>query len=167
MEGLVESTPNKGARVTFLSITDIRNYFEVRRVMECYAIHLICRQISENDVQRLKKITTSLKDNFYVANHLDNYKLITEYYEILHNNCSNTHLQQMLKAMTRKFSQLRFVKVQTRGIIQLFEMYGTLADLLERREAVEAEKYFSEALKMVQEITFGEVLKAYPNIVRN
>lgn len=166
MEGLVEATPNKGARVTFLTVTDIRDYFEVRRVMEGYAIHLICQQISENDVQRLKKITVSLKDNFYVANHLDNYKLVTDYYGVLHSNCSNSHLRQILEATTRKFSQLRFVMVQTRGIIKLFEMYGTFAELLERREAVEAEKYFSEALKIVQEITFEEVLKIikYPAV---
>lgn len=167
MEGLVEATPNKGAWVAFLSVADIRDYFEVRRVMEGYAVHLICKQISDTDIQRLKKTVTALKDNYYVANHMDNYRLMTDYYGVLHTNCPNSHLRQTLESMTRRFSQLRFVMVQARSIIKLFEMYGVLVELLERREAVEAEKYFSEALKMSQEIMFTEVLKAYPNIVRN
>lgn len=167
VEGLVEVTVNKGARVAHLSISDIKEYLEVRRVIEGYAIRLVCQTISENDILRLKKIVAAMKDNYYTANHIDNFKLLLEYRTVLYSHCTNTHLRKTLEILSHKFNPLRFILLQTKGVIKLFEMYDALIQLLERREAVEAEKFVTEMLKTYQEIIFEEVLKNHPKLVTN
>lgn len=60
-EGLVSLIPNKGAQVTTISEKDIKNTWEMRRLLEPYAARLSIRLITDKELQILEKDINSLK----------------------------------------------------------------------------------------------------------
>jgi DNA-binding GntR family transcriptional regulator len=60
VEGLVEIFPQSGTYVTNLSAEDIAESFEVRRLIEVYAVELAVQRVSDEVIKRLKKIVKEL-----------------------------------------------------------------------------------------------------------
>lgn len=61
-EGLVTLIRNKGAKVSDISDEDIRNTWEMRRLLESYAARVSVSLITENELDDLEKDILSLKD---------------------------------------------------------------------------------------------------------
>jgi len=56
-ERLVVSVPRKGTYVGKLSIKDLRDLYQVRKMVECYAIELL----KKKNIRKLPEVTSSLK----------------------------------------------------------------------------------------------------------
>lgn len=166
MEGLLEVAPNKGARVAALIVSEVKDFFEARQILEGYVIHHVCQHISDVDIHRLQIIVTTLKENHYVANYLDNHGLFAEFYTILHKNCPNTHLRQSLEIMIRKMGPLRFILVKTKGAIHVYERLSMVASALSSKDSAAAEAAICNTIEAFKTVTFDEILKAHPTYFR-
>lgn len=81
-EGLLESIPNRGVYVKRISAADIINIYELREVLEKYAIEKAIENMDEKSIFKLKKIKENMIDAFENGN-------FTQYYEmdtLLHNS---------------------------------------------------------------------------------
>ena len=56
-EGLIELTPNRGARVVALSESDIRDAFELMGALEALAGELACARITADEIAQVKALT--------------------------------------------------------------------------------------------------------------
>lgn len=162
MEGLLEVTPNKGARVAPLLISEVKDFFEARQILEGYVIRHVCQHISDSDIHRLQIIATTLKENHYVVNYLDNHTLFSEFYTMLHKNCPNTHLRHSLEVMVRKMAPLRFILVKTKGAIHVYEHLSAVVNALSNKDSAAAEAAVCKAVEAFKTVTFDEILKAHP-----
>lgn len=59
--GLVENVPHKGARITELSITDLREIYEGRLSLEPLAIALAAQRFTDEDAARAKAVLVKLR----------------------------------------------------------------------------------------------------------
>lgn len=59
--GLVENVPHKGARITELSVTDLREIYEVRLSLEPLAIARAAKQFTDEDAVRAKAALAALR----------------------------------------------------------------------------------------------------------
>jgi len=71
-DGLVTLIPNKGAQVSDISEDDIRNTWEIRRLLETYAARKSINMISDQELDELEKDIQRLKnspfnDDLYVS----------------------------------------------------------------------------------------------------
>ena len=64
-DGLVTLIPNKGAKVTDISEEDIRNTWEIRRLLETYAARKSIDLISEEELDDLERDINRLKDSAF------------------------------------------------------------------------------------------------------
>lgn len=55
-EKLVELIPNKGAIVARPSVEEARQVFQARRMVECMLVSQLAREISDDDIERLRSI---------------------------------------------------------------------------------------------------------------
>jgi DNA-binding GntR family transcriptional regulator len=62
MEGLVTVVPRSGTYVTEVTAADIAESFDVRRVLEVYAIELAIPRMSAADLRRLRRMVEQLGD---------------------------------------------------------------------------------------------------------
>jgi len=61
LEGLVEIKPRKGTFVTDPSPTEIAEAFDVRRVLEVYAVELAAKRVTESQLQQLRDKVKKLR----------------------------------------------------------------------------------------------------------
>ncbi len=59
--GLVENVPHKGARITALSITDLREIYEARLSIEPLAIARAAQQFNDEDAARAKAVLAAMR----------------------------------------------------------------------------------------------------------
>lgn len=61
-EGLVRILPRSGTFVSYFTVKDIEDSFDVRRVLECYAVEMICLSANEKEINILEKMVIELGD---------------------------------------------------------------------------------------------------------
>ena len=60
-ESLVEIRPRRGVFVAELSVTDVSEAYEVRRLLEVYAAHLTSCTVSELQLDQLRELTSKMR----------------------------------------------------------------------------------------------------------
>lgn len=81
MEGLVKILPRSGTFVSRLSESDIEDSFDVRRVLERYAVEIICKNASDKEIRTLEKMVEKLGE---LARHSDIKEIYPDYLKLDH-----------------------------------------------------------------------------------
>lgn len=63
-EKLVESVPNKGARVASLAIDDVRSAYEARIILEVEALRRAYEHLTPEDLEAARELATTMVDEF-------------------------------------------------------------------------------------------------------
>lgn len=74
-EKLVESVPNKGARVAALAIDDVRSAYEARIVLEVEALRRAYEHLTAEDLEAARELATSMVDEFQHGRHEAGFEL--------------------------------------------------------------------------------------------
>lgn len=107
-EDLIEMQPNRGARVTVLSETDIRESFTVLGSLETLAGQLACQHATDEETREIIALTHEMKA-LYIRHDLPNYYKINR---IIHSRiiqaARNSLLEQVHTHLNRRVQSLRF-----------------------------------------------------------
>src|ERR1700738_2839865 len=107
-EGLVEISPNRGATVSQMSETEIREMFELLSGLEAFSGELACERITPAELAEIKALHSEMLacrtqndlSGYYMRNHA------------IHNRINeaarNTALRQVYVTMNRRLQALRF-----------------------------------------------------------
>ncbi len=74
-EKLVESVPNKGARVAMLAIEDVRSAYEARIVLEVEALRRAYEHLTAEDLRAARELATAMVDEFQQGRDMAGFEL--------------------------------------------------------------------------------------------
>ncbi len=104
-EGFVTIIPRKGAKVSIISKTEVKNIWEIRSVLEPYAAKNASQKCEEKELcemeNKLKKI---LKDPYNLANYL---KTDLAIHELLYKNLGNKMFINIIKMARQNSIRIR------------------------------------------------------------
>ncbi|NLY21219.1 MAG: GntR family transcriptional regulator [Tissierellia bacterium] len=140
-EGLLENIPNKGVFVRKYSKKDIDNIFELREILEKYAIKKIIEESSDIEIGVLINIFNEMEDSYNKGDLLDYYKIDTIFHATLYYMCENEILDHMVSGI------LPIIQPTKIGYKQGMARFGK--SLEEHRGIVDGikERNFEKALK--------------------
>lgn len=97
LEGLVNSIPNRGVTVNGISIKDIKDIYEIRRVLEGMAAKWAVEKITDEEISRLQEVYELME--FYTMKKDVNQisKLNTSFHEIIFNATKSNIIKHILK----------------------------------------------------------------------
>jgi DNA-binding GntR family transcriptional regulator len=104
--GLVQLIPNKGARVTAFREEDIRDTWEVRKLLEPYAAGLTAEQDLSQEIQELNSAFEMLErgsqdGNLYIQSDI-------QLHELLYSHLSNELLKETLHNILQRSMRMRY-----------------------------------------------------------
>jgi DNA-binding GntR family transcriptional regulator len=104
--GLVQLIPNKGARVTAFREEDIRDTWEVRKLLEPYAAGLTAEQDLSQEIQELNSAFDMLErgsqdGNLYIQSDI-------QLHELLYSHLSNELLKETLHNILQRSMRMRY-----------------------------------------------------------
>lgn len=142
-EGLVQSEPNRGARVTVLSARDVDLIYQMRERLEPLALLTTMPLLGEAELDRLAE----LQDRIEVNSDPDQFLQLDREFHLL--TYSRTELEPLRSTVLQMWNStqhyrrvfMRLVGNRQRWIINA--EHSLLLDALRRQDAVDAERYLT------------------------
>jgi DNA-binding GntR family transcriptional regulator len=140
-EGLLLLTPHKSPTVTQMSYEEARAVYEVREALECYAVKLFVERASDEDLQNLRAIVTTLGGVYRSGGVPSMIEVKDRFYEIIYGGTRNPVLWAQAKQLNQRLARLRSRSLSREGrpqqsIIEVEEVF----ELIAQRDADAAEQ---------------------------
>lgn len=116
-DGLVDLRPRKGYRVTSLDLADVREVFEMRRLLEPYAVELAALRAQREAVEALHTLAHASYDPADRASYEQYVVDNREFHVRIAEAAGNRRLAQALRTLLEDMQRLFFLSVAARGTV--------------------------------------------------
>ncbi len=138
-ERLVSVEPRRGPVVASISPEEGRDIYEVRALIEGAAVRgfvLSATNAQVKDLRRLANAFGSAAENIDMANLV---AVMSEFYDVLLDNCGNHAICDLLKSLHARISYLRGTSMSKPGrIVHSLEEINAIVDAIEARDEARA-----------------------------
>ncbi len=157
--GLLKIIPRYGAQVTQIDFHKMRYLFEITRVLDPLATKLSVKNISEEDISKLKNIIQKLKSLTDIKDYQDAISYDEEFHIIVTRNSNNPWLISELTRLHLHSERLWHYCNESFDDMSIFtRTFELIVDAIERRNEEEAEKYAREHIDEFVEHIKGVIL---------
>lgn len=148
LEGLVQSTPNKGAVVTGISGKDIEDIYTIRTMIEGLAARWAAEKLTTEEIEELKEAVEL--EEFYTNKNDTNHMLLldSKFHEIIFKASKSKLLMQILSMLHHYIQRARVASLQSpdRAKRALEEHKAILSAIIER-DAQKAESLTTKHIR--------------------
>lgn len=138
-EGLVRTTPFKGAVVARMSTRELLDIFEARALVDSYTVRTACTRLSEQDLERLAAVIETTAElsvsgdlNAVVQAHAD-------FHFIIYAACGNAELNRMARSLWDRSYLYRLTGLRDKAAaLSSLEEHRTVLHALRDRDAQRA-----------------------------
>lgn len=137
-EGLVKSVAHRGPSVASIQADDIREIYQVRRVLEALAVREFTRNASDQQVKNLRAQLSALKKPQAAGNLRSLLLAKAGFYSVLFDGCGNRVVTQILKQLNNRMVLYKRLSLSVKG--RLKEVIKELDALVSAIEARDPER---------------------------
>lgn len=157
-EGFLQIVPRRGARVAPLSEKDVREFYEVKAVLEAQAAKLATTRLSERDLDKMEH----MNDQMEKCNSQKEYKRVfhlhNEFHEIFLRASGNDQLYQLIKMLVNKFQRFRILLTVSGKSEGSVAQHREIIRAFREKNAEEAARLVSENAIFGKEVIISEIL---------
>lgn len=103
-ENLVQVIPGKGIFTTALSVQNVKELFQMRRLLEPMALQMAYKNLNSDILLKLKaQFSDEMRDRNYPHLHQLDYKL----HNYINENCSNSYMVKIMQMLSDQFQRVR------------------------------------------------------------
>ena len=114
-EGIVTVIPNRGTCVAKLSYDEVKEIYEVRRVLESFAVKLFAERATETQIKKLETVVNRLEKTFEAGKHQDLVKIKDQFYKVLLEGSKNQLITSFLNSINARTAFLRNMSLSSTG----------------------------------------------------
>lgn len=141
LEGLAMMLPRRGAIVAAITISDLKDVLEVRRVLEGLTIELACKRMTEDELNKLKESGEEFAKAIKEEDLTEIAKRDVAFHDIIYNSSRNQRLIQILNNLREQMYRYRLEYIKDankRGT--LVEEHKSIIESIEAKDATMAKK---------------------------
>ena len=110
-EGLLTYASNKGYRVSKLSLKQVEEIYDLRRILESYAARLTAEKASKAQVAHLQKLQggcrkAAAKRDLKLWIHYN-----SQFHKFFYDNCGNENLRLLLDTLKRRIYRYQYITI--------------------------------------------------------
>lgn len=137
-EGLIRSVAHKGPSVALIDADEVRDIYQVRRVLETFATREFARNASDEQVRELREQLVALKRPVGADNLRDLLTAEAGFYSVIFAGCGNNVVGQVLTQLNNRIMLYKRLSLSVAGRLQ--ETIDELEDIVSAIEARDVEK---------------------------
>jgi len=163
-EELIKSVPRSGFYVKEISIKDIEEIYDIRKVLEKAATEMAVAEIPEKEIAEINKIFDLAREDLD-KDHVKMFvKADTELHKMIINNCGNKRLINLINNYNDRFVYYRIVDLSRveRAKNAYFE-HLEIFEAVKSREAAQAVELMGKHIEHAKEIIISN-FKDYNNL---
>lgn len=112
-EGLVEILPNRGARVTRLTVKKVRNTYNVMAALEGLSGELACQNISDEDIEAIQRLHETMLTHYRNRELQPYFRVNQQIHEHIIAAADNEILEEMYNNLSQRVKRVRYSKKMT------------------------------------------------------
>jgi DNA-binding GntR family transcriptional regulator len=151
-EGVVEIHHNRGASVANTSLTQARQTFEARRIIELAVVHKACENIQPEHIEQLQQIIAREQKARSEGDRGRALRLSGEWHLLLANLCGNEFLARFARSLVSRCS-LIIAQYETNNNICPQEEHTDILNAIIRNDAETAARLMSEHIQHIEDKT--------------
>lgn len=151
-EGLVEHTPYQGVRVIAYTLKDIEDYFNLRSLLEGYAVQLLIAQDNDDGLEKLQAMLQRAREAYERGDIIPLTELNWAFHEEIIHLCDSRLLQDVVKKVWRAFQYDTLLMIPDRAKCTLDEHQAVVDAIRQGDEATavkEMRSHIEEARKAI------------------
>ncbi|MFD2436654.1 GntR family transcriptional regulator [Modicisalibacter luteus] len=134
-EGLVELLPNRGARVTRLTVKKVRNTYDVMAALEGLSGELACRNISDEKVATIQRLHETMLDHYRKRDLQPYFRVNQQIHEHIIAAADNDVLEEMYNNLSQRVKRVRYSKKMTEDYWKrAVEDHEAMIEALQKRD---------------------------------
>lgn len=133
-EGFLVIRPRRGAVVTPITVKDIREFYEVKSVLESFAAEKAVSRITDAEINRMEELNRELKRRHQMGDIAGMVPVHNEFHEIFVNACGNERLAQLIRNLVNQFQRYRIALSHTEAIDESIRVHEQIVDAFRRRD---------------------------------
>ena len=136
-EGLVELLPNRGARVTRLTVKKVPNTYDVMAALEGLSGELACQNITEQEFSVIQQLHETMLDHYRKRELQPYFRVNQQIHERIIAAADNEVLEEMYSNLSQRVKRVRYSKKMTDDFWRrAVEDHEVMIDALQKRDGL-------------------------------
>ncbi|MCB2228254.1 MAG: GntR family transcriptional regulator [Desulfarculaceae bacterium] len=163
-EGLLTYAPNKGYRVSKLSVRQVEEIYDLRRILESYAARLSAEKATKAQVAHLKKLQAGCRKAAAKRDLKEWIHYNSQLHYFFYENCGNENLRLLLETLKRRIYRYQYVTIAVSDQFQEFlEVHEKIIEACAAQDGRAAEKAMKKHLHQMQSAML-DYLQQFPGL---
>ncbi len=134
-EGFVELLPNRGARVSRLTVEKVRNTYDVMAALEGLSGDLACQNISNEGIEAIQRLHEKMLAHYRNRELQSYFRVNQQIHEHIIAAADNEVLEEMYNNLSQRVKRVRYSKKMTDDYWQrAVEDHEAMIDALQKRD---------------------------------
>ncbi|MBN2333530.1 MAG: GntR family transcriptional regulator [Deltaproteobacteria bacterium] len=157
-EGFLTIIPRKGAMVASLEEKDIRDFYEIKAVLEGYAARIAAEHISDDEIAKLERLNAKIRECADRQDVAGMTRVHNEFHQLILEICGNQKIMTIVSGLVRQFLRFRFFVSASSQLDKLLADHENIIAAFKAHDGSSAEKYIMENAKLGEDVLLKEFL---------
>ncbi|MCB0323064.1 MAG: GntR family transcriptional regulator [Bdellovibrionales bacterium] len=133
-EGFLQIKARRGAVVTPITARDVREFYELKEVLEGYAAKIAARHLADADIDRMAELNEQLRDCYARGDIAGMIPVHNEFHEIFVRACGNDRLVSLVKSLVQQFQRCRIALSHTSAVEDSIQLHDEIIRAFRERD---------------------------------
>jgi DNA-binding GntR family transcriptional regulator len=155
-EGFLTIIPRKGAIVSDIKEQDIRDFYEIKGVLEGYAARQAVTRMTEKDIDRLILLNEEIRECAQRQDVSGMTRAHNAFHNLILESCGNHKIQQVVAGLVRQFLRFRFYVASLVHVEAILREHSEIVAAIRERDAEKAEDCMVKNAQLGLEVLLKE-----------
>lgn len=114
-EGFITVTPRKGAVVSPITDKDVREFYEIKSLLEGFAAKTACSKLAPKDIKKLESLNLQMEKCAEKNDVKGFFRLDNQFHDIFLSGCGNEKLCNLVNHLVQQFERFRVTSLSLPG----------------------------------------------------
>ncbi len=159
-EGFLTVVPRKGATVSPITDRDVREFYEIKSLLEGYAARIACDRMTEKEIKRMENLNSQMK-RFAEKDDVKNFfRLDNQFHDVFLKACGNEKLYNLVHSLVEQFERFRITALALPGRMRSsVKQHDEIIDAFKECNASKVERLVKANAEKGGEILVEKILK--------
>ncbi len=133
-EGFLVIRPRRGAVVTAITEKDVKEFYEIKSVLESYAARQAAKVISDQEINRMEALNEKLRSCYEKEDIAGMVPAHNAFHEAFVDACGNERLSQLIRQLVAQFQRFRIALSHTQAVEDSIRVHEQIIQAFRARD---------------------------------
>ncbi|MEK7679216.1 MAG: GntR family transcriptional regulator [Deltaproteobacteria bacterium] len=159
-EGFISVVPRKGAVVSPITDKDVREFYEIKSLLEGFAAQTACPKLTQKEIKKLDSLNTQMHKCADEGDVKGFFRLDNQFHDTFLKACGNEKLFNLIHHLVQQFERFRITAMALPGRMKdSVEQHGAIVEAFKRGDMELVQRLVRATAERGRDVLVEEILK--------